>query len=46
MFRVADKAVAVANAHPDVKKAADLVIGGNNDDAVLRYIEEWRRAMP
>jgi len=38
MFRVADMAVAVANAHPDVKKTADLVIGGNADDAVLRYI--------
>lgn len=38
MFKVADKAIAVANAHPEVKKAADLVIGGNTEDAVLKYI--------
>lgn len=38
MFGVADRAVAVANAHPEVKEAADLVIGPNTDDAVLKYI--------
>ncbi|MCM1451210.1 MAG: Cof-type HAD-IIB family hydrolase [Clostridium sp.] len=38
MFEAADFAVAVANAHEEVKKAADLVIGGNDEDAVLRYI--------
>lgn len=40
MFEVADRAIAVANAHQDVKNAADLVIGGNDEDAVLRYIKE------
>lgn len=38
MFEVADVAVAVANAQPRVKEAADLVIGPNYDDSVARFI--------
>lgn len=38
MMQVADVAVAVDNAHPSVKEAADLVIGANTSDAVPRFI--------
>lgn len=40
MLQAADVAVAVDNAHPDVKAAADVVIGPNTDDAVPRFILE------
>lgn len=40
MLRAADVGVAVANALPQVKDAADIVIGPNTDDAVARFIEE------
>ena len=38
MMAVADLAVAVDNALPQVKEAADLVIGPNTDDSVARFI--------
>lgn len=38
MFEVADTSVAVANASEEVKSAADIVIGDNNDDSVPRFI--------
>lgn len=38
MMRRADVAVAVANAHPDVKAVADIVIGSCDDDSVVKYI--------
>lgn len=38
MLREADVAVAVANALPEVKAVADIVVGSNNDDAVARFI--------
>lgn len=38
MFAVADTAVAVENALPQVKERADVVIGPNSADAVPRYI--------
>lgn len=38
MLRMADLSVAVANALPEVRAQADLVIGSNNDDAVARFI--------
>lgn len=38
MMRVADVAVAVENALPEVKAAADVVIGRNTEDAVPRFI--------
>lgn len=40
MMAVADIAVAVANALPPVKEAADVVIGPNSADSVARYIQE------
>lgn len=40
MMRIADLAVAVENAIPDVKRAADLVIGRNTSDAVARFIAD------
>lgn len=39
MFGVADLAVAVGNALPDVKDAADVVIDPNYTDSVARFIE-------
>lgn len=39
MFAVADVAVAVANALPQVREAADVVIGPNTADSVARFIE-------
>lgn len=38
MMRQADLAVAVDNAMPEVKDAADIVIGPNTEDSVARYI--------
>ncbi len=38
MMRVADRSVAVANALPQVRQAADIVIGPNTDDAVALFI--------
>lgn len=40
MFGVADLSVAVANALPAVRKAADAVIGPNGDDAVARFVAD------
>lgn len=40
MLQVADTAVAVGNALPEVKDVADVVIGDNTTDAVARYIAE------
>lgn len=41
MFKVADVAVAVENALPEVKEAADIVIGPNTDDSVAKFIDEY-----
>ncbi|MGK4585454.1 HAD-IIB family hydrolase [Kitasatospora sp. HPMI-4] len=38
MFAVADRSVAPANAHPQALQQADLVVGGNNDDGVVRFL--------
>jgi hydroxymethylpyrimidine pyrophosphatase-like HAD family hydrolase len=38
MMKVADVAVAVENALPEVKAAADVVIGANSDDSVAKHI--------
>lgn len=40
MMAVADVAVAVGNALPEVKESADIVIGCNTDDAVAKFILE------
>lgn len=39
MLKSADTAVAVENAVPQVKEIADIIIGNNNDDSVVKYIE-------
>lgn len=39
MMAVADVAIAVENALPQVKEAADIVIGSHDCDSVARYIE-------
>lgn len=39
-MKVADTAVAVANAQPRVREFADIVIGSNETDAVARYLEQ------
>ncbi len=38
MLKGADTAVAVENAVPQVKEIADIIIGNNNDDSVVKYI--------
>ncbi len=38
MMRSADVSVAVANALPEVRDAADIIIGPNSEDAVARFI--------
>jgi len=38
MMREADLSIAVENARPEVKEAADIVIGPNTDDSVAKFI--------
>lgn len=38
MLSVADRSVAVSNAVPQVKEIADIIIGENNDDSVVKFI--------
>lgn len=38
MFAISDIAVAVANAHPVVREAADIIIGPNYDNSVAKFI--------
>lgn len=40
MLQGADTAVAVSNAVPQVKEIADIIIGNNNDDSVVKFIEK------
>ena len=40
MFRSATHAIAVSNAHPEVKRHATRVVGSNAEDSVVRFIEE------
>lgn len=44
MLNGADVAVAVENAVPQVKEIADIVIGTNNDNSVIKYIIEKENA--
>jgi len=46
MLRWAGRAVAVADAHPDVLAAADEVIGSNTHDGVAEYLERLTQAVP
>lgn len=41
MMEVADVAVAVENALPEVKEAADIIIGPNTSDSVARFIADF-----
>ena len=41
MLNAADCAVAVSNAVDDTKKICDKIIGGNDDDAVAKYILDY-----
>lgn len=44
MFKLAGRAVAVANAEPQVKAVADELIGANLDDSVVKYLlEQWEK---
>lgn len=43
MLREADVAVAVENAVPEVKRAADIFIGSNKENSVARFILECTR---
>lgn len=38
MLRIADRSVAVSNGAEDVKKIADIIIGDNNSDSVVKFI--------
>ncbi len=40
MMRVADVAVAMENALPEVKAEADVVIGRNTEDSVPKFVME------
>ena len=44
MLGGADVAVAVENAVPQVKEIANIIIGNNNDDSVVKYIQEKENA--
>lgn len=41
LFSRADVKIAVGNAHDELKKAADIVIGSNNENGVAKYLEEY-----
>jgi Cof subfamily protein (haloacid dehalogenase superfamily) len=41
MLAWAGRSVAVANAHPEVLEAADLVTASNDDDGVAQVLETW-----
>ncbi len=44
MFKIADRSIAVSNAEPELKKHAHQIIGSNQDDSVVGFIEEdWKR---
>lgn len=44
MLNDADTAIAVSNAVPQVKEIADVIIGTNNDNSVVKYISEKENA--
>lgn len=44
MFKIADRAIAVANATTQLKRYATEVIGSNLDDSVMKYIfKDWNK---
>jgi len=47
MFKLAFKAIAVANAFPQAKKHADKIIGSNDEDSVIKYLlKEYNYVRP
>ncbi len=47
MFKVADRAIAVANADPQLKGYATLLIGSNTESSVVKYIhQDWSNGCP
>lgn len=40
MFEIADMSVAVDNAQPEVKQAADTIIGSNSENSVAKFIKK------
>jgi hydroxymethylpyrimidine pyrophosphatase-like HAD family hydrolase len=51
MFAACDVKIAVKNAKPEVKAAADYICGANDDDGVVKwledsYIQNGRKAKP
>ena len=38
LFAAADVACCVASGRPDARAAADVIVAGNNDDGVARYL--------
>ena len=47
LFRVADRAFAVANASTELRSLATDVIGANSEDGVVEFLErEWRAGSP
>ncbi len=46
MFRIADHAVAVANATAELKRHATHLIGSNQEDSVVKYLRDhWAKSM-
>jgi hydroxymethylpyrimidine pyrophosphatase-like HAD family hydrolase len=44
MFKTASRSVAVANAEAELKNHATCVVGTNEEDSVVKYIEnEWEK---
>ncbi|MCK5785482.1 MAG: HAD family phosphatase [Candidatus Sabulitectum sp.] len=44
MFKMADRSIAVSNATDELKQYATETIGNNNEDSVIRYIQnDWKR---
>ena len=42
MFQIADRSVAVANAMEELKRRADILIGSNEQDSVVKFIaDDW-----
>ena len=42
MFQIADRSVAVANATEELKRRADILIGSNEEDSVMKFIaDDW-----
>lgn len=44
LFETAGTRIAVAGVHPDIAALATARTGGNDEDGVARYLEQWMRA--